>query len=133
MPFFPPQDGKVTPVKVGLDYDNTITLDPDTWSCIIRIMQLAGWEICVTTWRPLEERAEVDQFVSSLPIPIPVIYCNGVAKRTLFDADIWIDDKPASVLFSLTRPATLAYDREPTEELVLPGTNIGIQANLLLN
>lgn len=101
---FPPDDTQVREVRVGIDFDGTITADWPTWVPLIRVMQLAGWDVRITTWRNEKDHQEVDDFLAYLALPIPVIYCNGFAKRTCFNADIWIDDNPASVMFHLERP-----------------------------
>lgn len=129
---FPPEESKQKRIKVAIDFDGTITADLPVWIPLIRMMQLAGWEPAIVTWRPSSAHEEVDEFQAELAIPIPVVYCNGCAKRECYDADIWIDDNPASVLFSLTRPPTLAWDRGSREELVLSSNpSISIDHQLL--
>lgn len=105
---FPPPEDKMKKVRVGIDFDGTITADYHTWLPLIRIMQLAGWELAIVTWRPSHHNKEVNEFLNLLAIKIPVIYCNGCAKRDCFDADIWIDDNPASVNFHLGRTPSFA-------------------------
>lgn len=129
---FPPQEEAKRKVKVAIDFDGTITADWQTWIPLIRVMQLAGWEPAIVTWRPSREHQEIDEFLQELAIPIPVVYCNGCAKRECYTADIWIDDNPAAVLFSLTRPPTLAWDRGATEILILSSNpSISVDHNLL--
>lgn len=115
---FPPELEKQRCVRVAIDFDSTITADHHTWLPLIRVMQLAGWEPSIVTWRPSSESKAIDEFNAELAVPVPVVYCNGCAKRECFDADIWIDDNPASVLFSLGRAPSFKTDYG-NEELIL--------------
>lgn len=88
-------------MKIALDYDQTYTLDPAFWNRFIRMAEDHNHEIRIVTARnPILDN--VDEHFD-----IPVVYCDGVAKRfhcTWFAEggegwvpDLWIDDKPASV------------------------------------
>lgn len=88
-------------MKIGLDYDETYTKDPILWAAFVALARAQGHEVRIVTARsPTEDKIEDVG-------DIPVIYCDGVAKRfhcTWFAndrkgwiPDVWIDDKPQSV------------------------------------
>lgn len=128
---FPPKEEAKRKVRVAIDFDGTITADYHTWIPLIRVMQLAGWEPAIVTWRPSSVHEEIDEFLSELAIPIPVVFCNGCAKRECYNADIWIDDNPSSVLFSLTRAPN--FSERTGDEVLLLSSNpsIGVEARYL--
>lgn len=98
---------------IGLDYDGTITRDPDMWYDVMNIMQRHGHEVHIVTMRyDTESRmggeAMDDRFLK---------YADGVhftgnpetgdrdAKRPHMDAKgievhVWIDDNPKAVHMS---------------------------------
>lgn len=87
-------------MKIALDYDDTYTKDPILWNVFIRDAERRGHEVRIVTARsPIEDRID--------DVGIPVIYCDGIAKRFYcvwfandrkgWIPDIWIDDKPQSV------------------------------------
>lgn len=76
-------------MKIALDFDNTVTLDPDLWEEFIQLAQKRGHSVTVVTSR-----------YPGNPVPvngIPVIYCSFTAKRKHFQADVWIDDDPKHI------------------------------------
>lgn len=90
-------------MKLALDFDNTYTADPDFWNEVIDVAKRFQHEIRVVTARsPTHDNIgnEIDH--------LPVIYCDGVAKRFVchhfndWDPDVWIDDKPESVFQNST-------------------------------
>lgn len=93
-------------MKIGLDWDGTVNADPKTFREIVATFMDAGHDIVVTTWRCAPEGleanwADMEAVFAMWGFKIPVVYCDGKAKRDCFKADIWIDDNPASVVFSL--------------------------------
>lgn len=86
-------------MKIALDYDDTYTLCPNLWDDFIDLCLRQGFDIRIVT-----HRHEKFDRVPSLYYNIPVIYTNGVAKAWWchhyedFDPDVWIDDKPKSVI-----------------------------------
>lgn len=83
-------------MKIALDYDQTYTADPKLWNNFIDDATNKGHDVRIVTARnPVLDKIDVGD--------IPVIYCDGVAKRFVchhfenWDPDIWIDDKPQSV------------------------------------
>lgn len=91
-------------VKIAIDYDNTYSSCPDMWSDIISIMKSFGNDVRIVTTRSPRD----DNIDGRIDPDIPIIYCDGVAKKYYchwfandyegWDPDIWIDDKPESIL-----------------------------------
>ena len=90
-------------MKIALDYDETYSKAPDMWSDIIGVIKSHGSEVRIVTARnPI-----LDNIDDVIDPPIPIIYCDGIAKRfycTHFAddgrgwiPDVWIDDKPQAV------------------------------------
>lgn len=86
------------PMKIALDYDGTFTRDPGFWRGVALAAMDQGHDIRIVTARDITH----DNIDDRVP-GIPVIYCNGVAKRFYchhfahFDPHVWIDDKPEAV------------------------------------
>jgi hypothetical protein len=97
------------PIKVGLDWDGTVSEDVETFGKVVKTFLDAGHEVKVVTWRrPVEESegckwGDLEDAFDLWGFRIPVIYCSGQAKRDFYPADIWIEDNPAAVMFSLDR------------------------------
>lgn len=88
-------------MKIALDYDNTYTAAPEMWTRVVETMHAFGHTVYVVTAR--DERYDNTTGLIELATRLPVIYCRGVAKRWFChhfgpDIDIWIDDKPESIL-----------------------------------
>lgn len=84
-------------MRIALDYDETYTLNPNFWNDFISASIRNGVDIRVVT-----ARSPVHDVIPE-PFSIPIIYCDGVAKRFVchhfngWDPDVWIDDKPQAV------------------------------------
>lgn len=79
-------------MKIGLDYDGTITAAPELWLAFYYTAIAQGHEVVVVTMRHPEEAVE--------DFPAKVIYTGRKAKKLWcdkqgIDIDIWIDDRPA--------------------------------------
>lgn len=96
-------------MKIGIDWDGTVSAAPEVFKDLILLFNTAGHECVIVTWRP--QLTNVEGHCELYPdmakqfnlwgFQIQVICTNGGAKREHFDADIWIEDNPAAVLFSL--------------------------------
>jgi hypothetical protein len=78
-------------MKIALDYDNTITRDPELWSSFVREAIARGHEVSIVTSR----RPNMPCFESDPGVP--VIYCSFTAKARHYQADVWIDDDPRHI------------------------------------
>lgn len=109
-------------MKIALDYDKTFTLDPSAWLRFVYQFRDAGHEIRIVTIR--DDRFDRTAALVDIEASIGVIYTRGVAKRWFcqhfgggFVPDVWIDDKPESVLGnSTTTPEDLSLWRESRGE-----------------
>lgn len=72
-------------MKIALDYDGTITLDPEFWNKFVALAQEHGHTVTIVTGRSPVEK---------ISTTLPVIYCSRTAKRNHFHPDVWIDDMP---------------------------------------
>jgi len=107
-------------MRIGLDWDGTVNADPACFREIVATFLDAGHDVAVVTWRPAPdvepwgrqglEYPDMAEVFAEWGFKIPVIYCNGRAKREFYNADVWIDDNPAAVCFSLTRPPRFESD-----------------------
>jgi hypothetical protein len=83
--------GAVRPFGVSVDYDDTFTSCPETWTKVINVLREAGANVvCVTSRTP---QMKVTDF------PGEVFYCSGRPKREVMhehrvDIHVWIDDQP---------------------------------------
>ena len=93
-------------MKIGLDYDNTYTADPALWDEFITHSFERGHEVIIYTAR--NEKLDNNDELRRLSKTIRVVFCDGVAKKHIarveaqhtegHKIDIWIDDKPESVI-----------------------------------
>lgn len=93
-------------MKIGLDYDGTYTADQFLWNAFIGLAKSRGHEVIIYTAR--NEKLDNNDDLKELCKHIRVVFCDGVAKKhiALMEAqhdaghkvDIWIDDKPESVV-----------------------------------
>mgnify|MGYP000633717844 CR=1 FL=1 len=79
-------------MKIGLDYDGTITRDKAFWKAFIYMAKAAGHEVFIVTMR--YEHEPVDMRMDCL-----VYYTERKAKQPFMarqgiQIDIWIDDNP---------------------------------------
>lgn len=99
-------------MRIGLDWDGTVNAAPALFRELVSMFQDAGHEVAITTWRAAPrstsgwERGDdlwpdMAEIFDYWGFKIPVYHCDGKAKRTIYAADIWIDDNPASVMFNL--------------------------------
>ena len=91
-------------MKIALDYDRTYTLDKDFWNKVHMMAFKHGHEVRIVTARSpnLDPLSKIQN-----PHDIPVVYCDGVAKRFVcrffaddykgWEPDVWIDDKPENI------------------------------------
>lgn len=83
--------GAVRPFCVAVDYDDTFSTCPVTWSKVIDVLRAAGANVFCVTFRP-----------PSMPVsdfPGQVHYTSGQLKADFMhelrqDVHVWIDDRP---------------------------------------
>lgn len=89
-------------MHIALDYDGTVTEDPDGWANFIGLMRQRGHRITIVTFRkPEEETADLRWFAGTNLTPI--VFTARHPKKEWCDArgikiDVWIDDEPSLII-----------------------------------
>lgn len=86
-------------MNIGLDWDGTVTLDPEFWSAFVELAHQYGHVVCVVTFRTQIE----ENFLLGVKLGCPVICTNNESKqvcalRVGFNVDVWIDDEPQNII-----------------------------------
>ena len=90
---------KHRPVTFGIDYDDTITQDPELFKLIIGSIKERGHKVYIVTSRSKGDYSNgLDKFV---PLVDGVIFTECKAKTECADIDIWIDDFPLAITHDL--------------------------------
>jgi predicted metal-dependent phosphotriesterase family hydrolase len=80
-------------MKIALDFDQTITRDPELWSKFIELAKQRLHQITIVTFRSNGDgNDDIEAFAEEHGLNI--VYTAGVQKASVFDADVWIDDMP---------------------------------------
>lgn len=92
------------PLRIGLDYDGTVTAAPDLFYNFIIFATHLGYEVHIITMRPPKHAVN---FQFSEAVKGRVHYTNYQAKRTYMEEhgihiNIWVDDHPDMILHSLS-------------------------------
>lgn len=92
-------------MNIAIDFDNTLTADPDLWGIFVdRAKKLGHRCYCVTARRDTEENNEiVSEWMNENQITIPVFYTSLRSKVEYMQErdikiDIWIDDDPRTLV-----------------------------------
>ena len=84
-------------MNIAIDYDDTFTLDKKLWNKIINMFVDAGHNVYCVTKRYKEIADDIREDMS-----IPIIYATKSKLEAVRNAnikiDIWIDDKPQSII-----------------------------------
>jgi len=83
------------PLKIGLDFDDTITKAPDMFKEIIRVIRSFGNEVHIVTAR--DKGCWCEMLREFEPLVNSVVFCSNVAKDDIAVIDIWIDDFPLAI------------------------------------
>lgn len=110
-------------MKVGLDWDGTVSLDPIAFRGVVTAFLNCGHEVAVVTWRVpaggSDSWMDLEEVFAMWGFRLPVIYCSGEAKRDHYPADIWIEDNPAAVIFGLSREPRFVENAADYDEDVM--------------
>ncbi|ESX17883.1 hypothetical protein X766_15935 [Mesorhizobium sp. LSJC255A00] len=108
-------------MKIALDYDMTYSADPELFQAFGRAAKRRGHDVRIVT-------ARNNEFDRTAPLieaeqHFPVIYCRGIAKKWFLDhfgdgfiPDVWIDDKPESIMANSTTSVEKLADWRKTRE-----------------
>lgn len=86
-------------MKIGLDFDNTYTRDPEAWNTFIRYFTGRGHTVYCVTYRYQSEWTEVLATIGEVIGHDRCFFTGGRAKHPyMIDQgiyiDVWIDDMP---------------------------------------
>ena len=87
-------------VTIGLDFDGTITADPELWILFVYSALKKGHRVHIVTMRyPTETHKVLDIFKD---MGLLIVYTSRLAKKPVCEEcgihiDIWIDDNPRAV------------------------------------
>lgn len=92
---------------IALDYDDTITKDPEMWIRVAQVFQDCGHEVVIATMRTPEEALRMSPII--LLSGIPVVPTSRKAKKPYLESlglfvDVWIDDRPDFILLDALPP-----------------------------
>ena len=83
-------------IKIGLDFDDTYTEDPELWAIFVNSAILRGHEVKFVTFRG-ELGDNKDILTAAQGLGIGVIFTGGMQKCNFYDADLWVDDMPITI------------------------------------
>ena len=87
---------------IALDYDETFTTDPVAWGLVAMLLEKAGHNVILVTYR--HEELDAAPLLDAIKqAGIDCYFTDGKAKGKFMEdlgikVDIWIDDNPKSVL-----------------------------------
>jgi hypothetical protein len=88
-------------MRIALDFDDTVTRDPDLWMTFVVRALGRGHDVRIVTFRNNDmDNADIDQWREG---KIPVFYTGGVTKRLYcmtqgWFPHVWIDDMPEIIV-----------------------------------
>ena len=92
-------------MNIGLDWDGTVTTDPDTWAKVAQTLTAAGFQVHIVTMRFQSEVDRDPTMQRFRPFVVDIFATGRQAKEAFMEAKnipihIWIDDNPRSVHMS---------------------------------
>lgn len=94
-------------MRIGLDYDDTFTRDPQGWANFVNMMYSRGHLVYIVTWRTPEESKEVACDMQYWKVNDVGIYSTSrkAKEKFMFEQgvciDVWIDDNPRAILHTM--------------------------------
>lgn len=88
-------------VKVALDFDETVTTNPQIWGFVVEVLKQNGFDVRIVTARPdFGDNSDIEDFACKHDIK--VVYCEGSPKSEVCNnlnwiPNIWIDDCPVNI------------------------------------
>ena len=84
-------------MRIALDFDETFTEDPVLWTAFVVKAKTRLHIVTFVTYRPdNEDNADIEYEAECLGIDI--VYTAGRQKQHCFNADVWIDDSPETIV-----------------------------------
>ena len=84
-------------MKIALDFDETYTEDPILWTAFIDNCRERKHTVTFVTYRPSNGNNQ-DIELEAQCLGIDIVYTSGKQKQHCFDADVWIDDSPETIV-----------------------------------
>lgn len=91
-------------LNIAIDFDDTISADPEMWFEIMCLMNKFGHDVRIVTarWDVGGLNLDIKSFLLGAEDDFPVIYCGGVQKAAKcahlgWEPDFWCDDFPAGI------------------------------------
>lgn len=88
-------------MNIGIDFDDTITADPQLFHALIDMARQQGHDIRIVTARSEAYGLQpVFDYAETFAPSVPVIHTSGFLKAPYcvkyhdFDVDVWIEDNP---------------------------------------
>lgn len=91
------------PKVIGVDFDETISDNPEGWLRVLQLFEKIGYHVVIVTWRkPTEWPTDLDFLVDR---GFKVYYTSRQAKKQYMEqqgikVSIWCDDNPFAILHS---------------------------------
>tara|TARA_R110000850_G_scaffold241088_1_gene365655 strand:+ start:193 stop:504 length:312 start_codon:yes stop_codon:yes gene_type:complete len=84
-------------MRIALDFDETYTEDPSLWTAFITKCKTRLHTVTFVTYRPDNgDNSDIEYEAQCLGIEI--VYTAGKQKQHCFEADVWIDDSPETIV-----------------------------------
>lgn len=86
-------------LKLAIDFDDTITKDPELFGKLIQDALVKGYDVRIVTFRGVTG-ANTDLMCFNALLNVPIIFTDGQLKAPFckrvhgWEPDIWIDDNP---------------------------------------
>lgn len=89
---------------VAIDFDNTFTLDPETWINFMYDLWSEDHTAYIVTSRREDDPISGYYTQRLIDMGVEIIYCDYKAKRKVCESlgikvDVWVDDRPKYVEF----------------------------------
>ena len=89
-------DAADSPQRIGLDFDETITLAPNFWGAVVDLALANGHHVTVASFRfPDGDNADVEAFCRKHGVE--AVYTAARQKSHVLSVDVWIDDDPVTI------------------------------------
>lgn len=84
-------------MKIALDYDETFTAAPVLWKMFVGLSKQHGHDVKFVTYRD-SRWDNHDISADAYDLGIDIVFTAGKQKQHVYDADIWIDDSPETIV-----------------------------------
>ena len=116
---FPKMEKKLV---VAIDYDETITTNPNGWLKIMQLMHSLGMQVYVVTYRYPHHGEEMDlEYLKYEDCVAGLVFTGRQGKKKFCEqhdifVDIWIDDNPITITHTMSGiDAFLQYNFTPDD------------------